>query len=103
MSDTPRTYEKAVSHIGFYSCATTPADFSRQLESELNEANRKIQALRHEKNACIAGNKYYADKVGILQERLWKAIEIVEATWELEGYADKELKAELEAIKSEIQ
>ena len=38
MSDTPQTDAKAVSVIGFYSCATVPADFARCLERERNEA-----------------------------------------------------------------
>jgi hypothetical protein len=38
MSDTPQTDAKAVSAIGFYSCATVPADFARDLERELDEA-----------------------------------------------------------------
>ena len=38
MSDTPQTDAKAVSVIGFYSCATVPADFARTLERERNEA-----------------------------------------------------------------
>ena len=32
---TPRTDAKAVAITGFYSCATVPADFARQLEREL--------------------------------------------------------------------
>jgi zona occludens toxin (predicted ATPase) len=38
MSDTPQTDAKAVSVIGFYSCATVPADFARDLERERDEA-----------------------------------------------------------------
>jgi hypothetical protein len=38
MSDTPETDERAVPHIGFYSCATVPANFARQLERERDEA-----------------------------------------------------------------
>jgi len=39
-TDTPRTDENAVSHIGFYTCATVPADFARELERELEQAKR---------------------------------------------------------------
>lgn len=39
-TDTPRTDAKAVSHIGFWSCATVPADFARGLERELAEAKQ---------------------------------------------------------------
>lgn len=35
MSDTPRTDALAASPIGFYSCATVPADFARMLEEEV--------------------------------------------------------------------
>jgi hypothetical protein len=35
-TDTPLTDRKAVDHIGFYSCATVPASFARDLERELN-------------------------------------------------------------------
>ncbi len=38
MSTTPRTDKQSVNHIGFYSCATVPSSFARQLETELNEA-----------------------------------------------------------------
>jgi hypothetical protein len=37
-SNTPETDYQAVNVIGFYSCATVPADFARQLERERNEA-----------------------------------------------------------------
>ena len=35
---TPETDYQAVNVIGFYSCATVPADFARKLERERNEA-----------------------------------------------------------------
>lgn len=38
MSDTPETDAKASPHIGFYSCATVPAEFARKLERERNVA-----------------------------------------------------------------
>jgi hypothetical protein len=38
MSNTPETDQKAVPHIGFYSCATVPAEFARKLERERDEA-----------------------------------------------------------------
>ena len=31
--------------IGFYSCATVPAEFARDLERELDAANRRIEEL----------------------------------------------------------
>ena len=38
MSDTPETDKQAVGAIGFYSCATVPAELARRLERERNEA-----------------------------------------------------------------
>ena len=37
---TPETDAKASPHIGFFSCATVPAEFARKLERERNEAIR---------------------------------------------------------------
>jgi hypothetical protein len=37
-TDTPRTDAKSVNHIGFYSCATVPSEFARQLERDLTSA-----------------------------------------------------------------
>jgi hypothetical protein len=34
-TDTPRTDAKSSDHIGFWSCATVPSDFARQIELEL--------------------------------------------------------------------
>ena len=38
---TPETDGKASPHIGFYSCATVPADFARRLERERDEWKAK--------------------------------------------------------------
>ena len=46
MSDTPETDERAVPHIGFYSCATVPAEFARKLERERDEAREEAQRFR---------------------------------------------------------
>jgi hypothetical protein len=46
MSDTPDTDEKAVPHIGFYSCATVPAEFARKLERERDEAREELYDIR---------------------------------------------------------
>ena len=45
MSDTPDTDQKAVPHIGFYSCATVPAEFARKLERERNEAREVFKEM----------------------------------------------------------
>jgi len=46
MSDTPETDQKAVPHIGFYSCATVPAEFARKLERERDEAIKHWEEVR---------------------------------------------------------
>ena len=46
MSDTPDTDERAVPHIGFYSCATVPAEFARKLERERDEAREEAHRFR---------------------------------------------------------
>jgi len=48
-SQTPRTDQEAVSIIGFYTCATTPANFSRQLERELQDAKGEIEILKDQR------------------------------------------------------
>ena len=39
-SDTPETDKQAVNVIGWYSCATVPADFARELERERNHMSK---------------------------------------------------------------
>ena len=46
MSDTPDTDERAVPHIGFYSCATVPAEFARRLERERDEAREGLTSQK---------------------------------------------------------
>jgi hypothetical protein len=48
MSDTPEADAKAASAIGFYSCATVPADFARQLERERDALREQLNAKPHE-------------------------------------------------------
>ena len=49
MSDTPETDKQAVGVIGWYSCATVPADFARGLERERNEARDTVLRLRKQR------------------------------------------------------
>ena len=42
---TPETDAKASPHIGFYSCATVPADFARRLERERDEARQHLRDI----------------------------------------------------------
>jgi len=47
ITNTPETDQKAVPHIGFYSCATVPAEFARKLERERDQAiARRPQAYK---------------------------------------------------------
>ena len=50
-SSTPETDAKASPHIGFYSCATVPANFARALERERDEAreahSETLEDLEH--------------------------------------------------------
>ena len=50
MSDTPETDAKASPHIGFYSCATVPADFARRLERERDEAREELRTAIQERH-----------------------------------------------------
>ena len=43
--DTPETDAKVSAHIGFYSCATVPAELCRRMERERDEARRKLNDL----------------------------------------------------------
>ena len=54
MSDTPETDKQAVGVIGWYSCATVPADFARKLERERNEAR---EAFAIATNNCVDAQK----------------------------------------------
>jgi hypothetical protein len=45
MSDTPETDAKVSAHIGFYSCATVPAELCRRMERERDEARKKLEDL----------------------------------------------------------
>lgn len=44
-TDTPETDAKASPHIGFYSCATVPAEFARKLERERDEARGHLSQI----------------------------------------------------------
>ena len=46
MSDTPETDKQAVNVIGWYSCATVPADFARKLERERDKAVLELGAIQ---------------------------------------------------------
>ena len=46
MSDTPETDAKVSGHIGFYSCATVPAELCRRMERERDEARAELHDIR---------------------------------------------------------
>jgi hypothetical protein len=43
MSDTPETDAKVSGHIGFYSCATVPAELCRRMERERDEILKALE------------------------------------------------------------
>ena len=113
MTDTPETDQKASPHIGFYSCATVPANFARALEQERDKAwddlkitqqewvrarRERAQALRERDEAKEA-----------LQISIESFKEMQAATWrtagELRGMARKgleKIKLNEEAKMSEL-
>jgi hypothetical protein len=66
MSDTPETDKKASPHIGFYSCATVPAEFARSLERERDEARAQAKKLE---GAYEDATNYYARWSQLIEER----------------------------------
>jgi chromosome segregation ATPase len=46
MSATPETDAKVSGHIGFYSCATVPAELCRRMERERDEAREQRDSLQ---------------------------------------------------------
>jgi hypothetical protein len=90
MSDTPETDAKASPHIGFFSCATVPAEFARRLERERDEAL--------EQNAKLAAAlKAERDELIYIAER---AIDLAEIDFENDKFgAVSELRVDLGKIK----
>ena len=76
MNNTPETDQKAVPHIGFYSCATVPAEFARKLERDRDEARAgrhayKELAFKHaqERDEARVDAAALADKLSGLELR----------------------------------
>ena len=68
-TDTPRTDAEIWNVVYHYKNEiVVDADFSRELERELAEANARVDRLRSELKSCIEGNKYYANKIGAWME-----------------------------------
>lgn len=53
---TPETDANASPHIGFYSCATVPADFARRLERERDEARDATEKAKAYKRVLKEDN-----------------------------------------------
>lgn len=53
MSDTPETDAKVSAHIGFYSCATVPAELCRRMERERDEARAVADELASAASHCL--------------------------------------------------
>jgi hypothetical protein len=53
VSDTPETDKQAVNVIGWYSCATVPADFARGLERKRNAAERALTLIADDCEAWL--------------------------------------------------
>jgi hypothetical protein len=62
MSDTPETDAKASPHIGFYSCATVPANFARALERERDEARAVAYDLAAITSHCLGWHDHESAK-----------------------------------------
>jgi hypothetical protein len=119
-TDTPRTDDRSSDHIGFWSCATVPSSFARQLERELSHslANQlKTQAEVKEIRAALGddGRRTHNEVLELATKasewRTWKDkyIDLKNAhiaegqdpagtIWE---HADK-LQKELKASKAEV-
>ena len=76
---------------------SVPLNSREWIKNEKGSGLRNIPYGRYCQEAAEALQKAKAE-VERLREQLDRAIQIAEETWELEGYADKDLKAELEPI-----
>jgi hypothetical protein len=92
MSDTPETDAKVSAHIGFYSCATVPAELCRKLERERDEARSSLKYITEygteEINAAVELRQKLAqalverDEVREVAEQLYDAAAYGLAQWE---------------------
>ena len=58
---TPETDAKASPHIGFYSCATVPAEFARQLERERDEWAKMCALYKQERDEALKNSDVLRD------------------------------------------
>jgi hypothetical protein len=87
-TDTPRTDAAKVDKCGM---TFVSLEFAQELERELNASQaevaklgaevlvlkKQVAALRSEKNACLDGNVYYGNKIGILNDRINRVLDIL--------------------------
>ena len=105
MSDTPETDAKVSEHIGFYSCATVPAELCRRMERERDEARKQRNCLHELHNKNAIRSKELLELCGTLRK------ELDEARKELEEYrsiaenidAEKAVSEKEKAITTAIQ
>jgi hypothetical protein len=53
MSDTPETDAKVSGHIGFYSCATVPAELCRRMERERDRARKLAEEFHKDQTRLL--------------------------------------------------
>ena len=53
------------------------SETNHKIGVEVLVLKKQVAALRSEKDACLDGNGYYANKVGIFQDRINKVLEIL--------------------------
>ena len=81
MSDTPETDAKVSAHIGFYSCATVPAELCRKLERERDEA-RADQENSRQSLAFAIEELEEARNEGAKLDQFNEARDYSRATWQ---------------------
>ena len=91
---TPETDAKASDIIGFFSCATVPADFARKLERERDEWYYKAHAAREH----LAAIKHYLTK-----ERDDALAQIVQAECRAERFCQERDEAREKAERYRLE
>ena len=87
MSDTPETDAKVSAHIGFYSCATVPAELCRRMERERDEARAELHDIRLNLGDNAAGYTLLHAVCALQNER----DELLERNAKLRDIADRAL------------
>ncbi len=74
---TPETDAKASPHIGFYSCATVPANFARALERERDEARELAREFR---DALVSIEEYWNrdQNETAMADACWHAVNVAQ-------------------------